>query len=122
MSGINIVSIGSNPVIPQPTEHAAAATPKGGQVGNIPQPQGGGQTSMPATPDQLQKTLDRMNQQLDASNKSVRIGYASEAHQLTVQVVDNTTGQVVGQFPSKSVLASEAATNQFIGLMLSKEA
>ena len=125
MSAINTISLGTFPTIPQP---AVATVPsQGGTIpatgiqasGAQPHHGGGGQA---ASPDQLQKVLDRMNQKLEGSGQSVRIGYASNVHQLTVEVVDNTTGQVVGQFPSKAMIEHEAAMQQFIGLMLSKEA
>ena len=120
MSSINSISSGSFPVIPQPTSGSAGTIPAtGGQTGGVQQPQGAGQ---PATPDQLQKAIDRMNQHLAGSDQSVRIGYASRLHRLTVEVVDNSTGQVVGQFPSKAVIDSEIAMNQYIGMILSKEA
>jgi uncharacterized FlaG/YvyC family protein len=119
MSGINSISSGSFPIVPQPAAGTAGTIPATGDQIGLGQAQG---TGRPATPDQLQKVIDRMNQQMTGSDHSVRIGYASSLHRLTVEVVDNSTGQVVGQFPSKSVINSEVAMNQYIGMILSKEA
>ncbi len=124
MSSINSISSGGFPIISQPAIGSAGGSAgtlpaSAGQTGGVQPQQGQGQ---PATPDQLQKAIDRMNQHLAGSDQSVRIGYASSIHQLTVEVVDNSTGQVVGQFPSKAAIASEAAMNQYIGMILSKEA
>lgn len=124
MSSINSVSSGAIPIVSQPVSGSAGGSAgtvpaSAGQTGGVPAQQGQGQ---PVTPDQLQKAIDRMNQHLAGSDQSVRIGYASSIHRLTVEVVDNSTGQVVGQFPSKAVIASEVAMNQYIGMILNKEA
>jgi len=126
MSGINSISPGVSPVIPQPTASTGTIPASGQQTGTVPasgQQTGGVHGSgQSVPPDQVQRIIDRMNQHLAGSDHSVRIGYASSVHQLTVEVVDNATGEVVGQFPSKAVIDSEAAMNQYIGMILSKEA
>lgn len=115
MSSINSISPGAFPIIIQPAGGAGTPPATGEQTGGV---QG---SSQPVPPDQLQKEIDRMNQQLAGSGQSVRIGYVSGLHQLTVEVVDSKTGEVVGQFPSKAMINSEIAMNQFIGLILNKE-
>ena len=120
MNSINSVSSGGFPIISQPATGSAGTVPATGLQADGVQSQQG--QSQPATPDQLQKAIDRMNQHLAGSDQSVRIGYASSIHRLTVEVVDKSTGEVVGQFPSKAAIASEAAANKYIGMILNKEA
>lgn len=119
MNGITSVSSGVAPIQTQPSSDSTGTIPATAIQTDDASSQG---NSQPATPDQLQKAIDRINRHLAGSDQSVRIGYVSSLHRLTVEVVDNSTGRVVGQFPSKSVINSEIAMNQYIGMILSKEA
>jgi flagellar protein FlaG len=119
----SITSVTSIPVsVAFPSaEHSQSAIPADAGAG-FPPTGADRQASQQVHGDALKTFLDKINQQLADSNRSIRFNYDKSVNQLTVQVVDSATGEVVRQIPSRAMIAHEVAMRQYIGLLLNRKA
>ncbi|HMM19544.1 MAG TPA: flagellar protein FlaG [Selenomonadales bacterium] len=69
-------------------------------------------------PKDLEKIVDKMNQDAEAANRQVRFALREDAHRIVVEVVDRSTNEVIATFPPKQILdmmasfAEEAKADQ----------
>lgn len=83
-------------------------------------PRMNGDHAVPADVQQAVKTADS---EAKRSGSDIRFSYSDVLGQLVVQVVDNTSGEVIGQIPSREFIAAVAAarkTADVTGLILNK--
>ncbi len=74
------------------------------------------------TRQEVEQAISRANARMAAANQGIRFGFDDAAGQLVVKVVDQGTGEVIRQVPSKEFLAAQAAAREAIGLLLDKQA
>jgi len=72
----------------------------------------------------VEQVVNQANQRLAAtgSNESIRFTYVEKLDQFYISIVDQNTGKVVREFPSKDIIRSRIAMREMIGLILDKKA
>lgn len=60
-------------------------------------------------PKDLEKVIEKMNQDAEAANREVRFALNEAAHRIVVEVVDKVTSEVIATFPPKQILDMMAA-------------
>lgn len=60
-------------------------------------------------PKDLEKIIEKMNQDAEAANREVRFALNEATHRIVVEVVDKVTSEVVATFPPKQILDMMAA-------------
>jgi len=78
----------------------------------------------PVTEKSVQQAVNQANQMLTTSGSSETISFAYEEklNQLFVKIVDQNTGAVVREIPSKDFIRNQIALREMIGLILDKKA
>ncbi len=106
-------------------QNTSSATPQPAVASNAPAPQASPvlqtlQAVQPApsvqtspTAAQLQRAIQNTNQAMQDAGKSLTFSVDQATHETVVKLTDTQTNQVIGQFPSKQMLAISEA----IGLM-----
>jgi len=74
------------------------------------------------TRQEVEQAINRANARMAEANQGIRFGFDDAAGQLVVKVVDQGTGEVIRQVPSKEFLAAQAAAREAIGLLVDKQA
>ncbi len=114
----------------------ASVRPSGSQVADSPLP--GGQAAPQAadarparatghqpSEAEVRKAVERANAQVAELNENIRFGFSDAAGMLYVQVVDQSSGEVIRQIPSKEFLAAQAAAKaeaaKATGLLLNRQ-
>ena len=110
----------------------ASVRPSGSQVADPPLP--GGQAAPQAadarpmhqpSEAEVRKAVERANAQVAELNENIRFGFSDAAGMLYVQVVDQSSGEVIRQIPSKEFLAAQAAAKaeaaKATGLLLNRQ-
>ena len=90
----------TRPVAPPPTQHAP-----------------------PPTSTELSSAVAMLNLAMQQSNRALEFSVDSDTHRTVVRMVDTSTGELIRQFPSESVLAISRGIDQFQqGLLLQQKA
>lgn len=102
----------------QPDTRAHGAAP--GEAVTVP-------TAQPApvqpTALELNNAVSAINQAMQQSNQSLEFSVDSNTQRTVVKMVDTSTGELIRQFPSESVLAISQGIEQFQqGLLLTHKA
>jgi len=86
---------------------------------------GSAQAPDSAAPQQVQpdagrvrQAVARANAKLEGKNEGIQFSFSDVTGQLVVQVVDQQSGAVIRQIPSKEFIAAEAAARESTGLLL----
>lgn len=103
-------AISSTPAATPPTPQAASPSPAasparsaaGGVAPNPGRPGG-------ATSEQLKQAVDRINRELQQSNRELAFVFDDKLHRMLVKIVDTQTNTVVRQVPSEDMLAMARA-------------
>ena len=70
----------------------------------------------------LKAAVAQANVDMAGNSESVTFGYEKQLGLLYVQVVDNDSGEVVREIPSKGFIAHRIAMREMVGLLLDKQA
>ena len=74
---------------------------------------------------EVRKAVNQANADMAGLNENIRFGFSDEAGMLFVQVVDQRSGEVIRQIPSKEFLAAQAAARaaaqKATGLLLNRQ-
>jgi len=72
----------------------------------------------------VQDAVSRANQMLaiSGSNETISFAYEEKLNQLYVKIVDQNSGAVVREIPSKDFIRHQIALREMIGLILDKKA
>ena len=72
----------------------------------------------------VQAAVNKANQMLASagSNETISFAYESKLNQLYVKIVDQNSGAVVREIPSKDFIRHQIALREMIGLILDKKA
>jgi len=72
----------------------------------------------------VEQAINQANQMLAAagSNETISFTYEAKLDQLYVKIVDQNSGKVVREIPSKEFIRSQIAMREMIGLILDKKA
>jgi len=72
----------------------------------------------------VQKAVNTANQMLanSGSNETISFAYEEKLNQLYVKIVDQNSGAVVREIPSKDFIRHQIALREMIGLILDKKA
>ncbi|MCV9884464.1 flagellar protein FlaG [Metabacillus halosaccharovorans] len=71
--------------------------------------------------DELEKTINSMNDFLQASNTHLKFEYHEKLNEYYVTIVDNKTEEVVREIPSKKLLDIYSAMTEFLGIIVDKK-
>jgi flagellar protein FlaG len=71
--------------------------------------------------EKLDDIIEGMNEFLHPSNTSLKFELHEKLNEYYVTIVDDTTHEVVKEFPSKKMLDIYAAMTEFVGLMVDKK-
>jgi len=69
---------------------------------------------------QVQHAVKQANAKVADLNENISFGFVKELGQLVVQVTNNTSGEVIRQFPSKEFIAQQIAAKAALGMLLDK--
>ncbi len=87
------------------------------------QPAAAQPTPAPATAAELKVAVTAINQVLQQSNQNLEFSVDADSNKTVVKMKDTSTGELIRQFPSESVLAIARQIDQFQqGLLLTQEA
>ncbi|WNS81320.1 flagellar protein FlaG [Domibacillus sp. DTU_2020_1001157_1_SI_ALB_TIR_016] len=78
--------------------------------------------STPVREEELQKFADQVNTFLQPTQTHVQFEYHDELQEYYAVIVDNNSGEIIKEIPSKKILDMYAAMTQFIGLFVDKKA
>jgi len=72
----------------------------------------------------VQDAVNRANQMLavSGSNETISFAYEEKLNQLYVKIIDQDSGAVVREIPSKDFIRHQIALREMIGLILDKKA
>jgi len=73
------------------------------------------------TADDIQRDIEKMNDQLESMNRSIRFSVDVQTKDLVVKVVDKETGDVVMQIPPEEVLKLRERLSEMSGLLMVKQ-
>ncbi len=73
---------------------------------------------------QLQGAVDKINSSFQLSNTSLEFSIDIDSHRQVVKMVDQATGELIKQYPSKTAIAISNAIDQQlkVGVLLDKKA
>jgi len=76
------------------------------------------------TEKRVQEAINQANQMLAAagSNETISFAYEEKLNQLYVKIIDQESGAVVREIPSKDFIRQQIALREMIGLILDKKA
>ena len=75
------------------------------------------------SPEALTSAVAAINQAMQQSNQSLQFSVDSNTNRTVVKMVDTSTGELIRQFPSESVLAISRGIEEFQqGLLLTQKA
>ena len=114
------------PVVSTPSVNTSVGSPVQQRV--VPQ-----QTNIQALPTRqepevteksVQDAVSRANQMLavSGSNETISFAYEEKLNQLYVKIIDQDSGAVVREIPSKDFIRHQIALREMIGLVLDKKA
>ncbi len=107
----------TNPAV-QPDTRAHGAAPA--EAVSTPQVQ---PTPIQPSAQELNNAVSAINQTMQQSNQSLEFSVDSNTQRTVVKMVDTSTGELIRQFPSESVLAISQGIEQFQqGLLLTQKA
>lgn len=111
-SMVGLPATSTAPVQPKVTQQASAS------VVNIQQKES------VVTEKSVQKAVNTANQMLanSGSNETISFAYEEKLNQLYVKIVDQNSGAVVREIPSKDFIRHQIALREMIGLILDKKA
>lgn len=73
------------------------------------------------TRDEMPKMIDGINAVLSRSGSHIRFAEHQDTQRLMVQVLDDSTGEVLRTIPTKEMLDLAARISEMIGIFLDKE-
>jgi len=81
-------------------------------------------TSQPVSERDVQQAVSRANQMLasQGANESVVFSYEEKLDQVVVKILDQNTGKVVREIPSRDFVRQQLAIREMIGMILDKKA
>lgn len=74
----------------------------------------------PNDPAEVKQAADGVNAFLKSSGSRVQFEYNADVKQMTVEVIDNSTQQVIRTIPSKELLDLAAKIGEMVGILLDK--
>lgn len=74
-----------------------------------------------ADKDKLYKEVEKVNNQLQAQNHSLRFKFSDEAEQFYVEVVDTRTQEVIDSIPGKHMIELAAKLKDMIGFFIDEK-
>jgi len=82
------------------------------------------QQEKPVTEKSVQEAVNQANQMLasSGSNETISFAYEEKLNQLFVKIVDQNSGDVVREIPSKDFIRHQIALREMIGLILDTKA
>jgi len=115
------------PVVSTPMVGAPVAAPtKAVQQRVVPQQSSAQNSQKEAaiTEKSVQNAVNQANQMLASvgSNETISFAYEEKLNQLYVKIVDQQSGAVVREIPSKDFIRHQIALREMIGLILDKKA
>lgn len=69
----------------------------------------------------LNKEIDKVNNQLEALNHSLRMKFSEEAEQFYVEVIDVRTNEVIDSIPGKHMIDLAAKLKDMIGFFIDEK-
>ncbi|MHA6481280.1 flagellar protein FlaG [Paenibacillus sp. strain BS8-2] len=74
-----------------------------------------------ADKDKLHKEVEKVNEQLQAQNHSLRFKFSDKAEQFYVEVVDTRTQEVIDSIPGKHMIELAAKLKDMIGFFIDEK-
>ncbi len=99
----------------------AAPAPVSQRAASVRLPPAPAQSGGAPSPPDVQAAVNRANANLAGVSEGIRFGFNEALGQLFVQVVDQHSGQVIGQVPSKAFMDSQVANMEYIGMLLNRK-
>ncbi|MNF03858.1 flagellar protein FlaG [compost metagenome] len=66
------------------------------------------------------KEIDKLNEQMKATNKSFRFKYSEEAEKFYLQIVDMRSQEVIESVPSEFMIELSAKLKELVGIFVDK--
>jgi flagellar protein FlaG len=71
--------------------------------------------------EKLYKEVEKVNEQLQMQNHSLRFKFSDEAEQFYVEVIDNRTQEVIDSIPGKHMIELAAKLKDMIGFFIDEK-
>lgn len=71
--------------------------------------------------DDVSEISDALNKLMEKENNDIKFDYCKELDQLTMQVVDRKTKEVIKQFPPERMLEVLKGIREWVGILLDKK-
>lgn len=79
--------------------------------------------SVKPSSEELKNAVDAINQTMQQSNRALEFSVDTDSHRTVVKMTDTSTGELIRQFPSESILAISRGIEQFQqGLLIKQKA
>ena len=80
-----------------------------------------GKSKQEATKEDVRKFAGAMNQLVGSMNSNIHFKLDQKTNTLMVQVIDQTNGKVIKEFPPQEFLDTIAAIRDYVGILLDKK-